>query len=417
MIENSNRVLVLSHFNDGINRVFEDYCNGIRRNAGVYRYIDYIETYHQLGRRRLESLIDEEVEKYAITHVFFVWWSCDLTFSLDYLSRLSSKAKIVINYFDTEYFFEGVDRYYAQVASLVLLPDWLSRYRYEHLNIPAHTSFALYDKSAYKKLDSIEKDIDVSFVGNLKQSNRAEYIDYLRSNGVNVQTYGVGSENGFASFEKMIEVFNRSKINLNFTGTADFSGYAIRLPSINQRIKQSKGRPIEIALCGGFVLSQHAAGIENMFALGDEFDVFHTREELLEKVRLYLSENNRREAMAQQAYERAIKTYDIDSGFKLVFDKLNGGNLINNSVPVCQDVEFRRNYAAFRFFYVMLFLLQFKIKLAFEEVWVVIKTRRINFSAAYHFSIRGLLHYLRARPKLEQFFKNIRKVVPVKLKY
>lgn len=416
MTNAARKALAFSHFNFGINRIFEDYCQGIRANVEEYHYLDYIEEYRRLGKRRFEQMVETLIADKNITHVFLIWWSCDLTFDTDFIARLASKVRVVMNFFDTEYFFEGVDRYYAQFADLVLLPDELSRYRYEHLCIPAYTSFSLFNGQAYLAKEKIKQDIDVSFIGNLKQADRAEYVHFLREHGIRVQTYGVGSDNGFISFDEMIRIFNRSRINLNFTGTASFDNYAIDLPRINQRIKQSKGRPIEIALCGGFILSQHAAGIERMFSLEEEFDTFRSKEELLAKVVYYLEHANLRSEMAHRGYLRALTNYDAVAGFRLALDKLDLIPRPHLSRPYL-DRSFRRHYAAFRFFYVALFMLQGRLARVVEEFAVIVAGRCLDPVAAYHFAIRGVLHYLREHPKLEQVFKSVRRWLPLKLKY
>lgn len=411
----TRKALAFSHFNFGINRVFEDYCQGIRANVEEYHYLDYIEEYRRLGKRRFEQMVERFIADKNITHVFLIWWSCDLTIDADFIARLAAKVRVVMNFFDTEYFFEGVDRYYAQFADLVVLPDQLSRYRYEHLCIPAHTSFALFDGQAYRAEEKIERDIDVSFIGNLKQADRGEYVQYLREYGIRVQTYGVGSDNGFVSFDEMIRIFNRSRINLNFTGTASFDNYAIDLPRINQRIKQSKGRPIEIALCGGFILSQYATGIERMFSL-EEFDTFRSKEELLVKVVYYLEHEAQRSEMAHRSHLRALANYDAVAGFRLVLDKLDSLPRPDLS-QIYLDRSFRRNYAAFRFFYISLFMLQGRLTRVAEELSVIVAGRCLDPVAAYHFAIRGLLHHLREHHKLEQVFKSVRRWLPLKLKY
>src|ERR1051326_653044 len=245
-MDNSN-VLVFSHLIHS-NRVFEDYCNGIRVNCRNYHYVDYIHEYLIYGKERFEKRIERLILEKQIDYIFFIWWSTDLTFDLRFIAKLSSQATVVINYFDSEYFFDDIDRYYAQVADLVILPDCLARYKFEQLNINALTTFALYDKHFYRWDSGRKKNVDVSFVGNLKHADRMQYIDYLKSHGINVQTFGIGSDNGFISFEEMVGVFNTSKINLNFTALSNLKNYVIQPPRINQRIRQSKGRPIEIAL-------------------------------------------------------------------------------------------------------------------------------------------------------------------------
>jgi hypothetical protein len=145
-----SKILVLSHYNKNINKVFDSYCNGIKSNCKDYYYIDYIDLYLQKGQKLFEKHIEDIVADKKIEAIFFIWWSCDLTMDLHFLERLSQKTKLIMNFFDTEYYFEAVDRYYAQLADLVILPDSLSRYRYEHLGIYAHTSFALYNGDDYK---------------------------------------------------------------------------------------------------------------------------------------------------------------------------------------------------------------------------------------------------------------------------
>ena len=353
-------VLVLSHFNEG-NRIFEDYCNGIKAHSGNYYFVDYIHLYSIEGKGRSEKQIQKFVIDKNIDCIFFIWWSCDLTFDLQFIEKLSSLATIVMNYFDTEYFFEGVDRYYAQLADLVILPDCLSRYQYRQLDINALTTFSLYDKDFYSKNDGIGKSIDVSFVGNLKQSNRKAYIDYLKTNGIAVETFGVGSDNGFVSNQEMVEVFNKSKINLSFTMTSDRRNYVINPPAISERVKQSKGRPSEIALSGGFILSENAPGIEEMYSIGQQMDVFKTKEDLLEKIRYYLANEQKREEISAAGYQRALNDYDAISGFKKVFSKIEElGRSCNKTLYM--DREFIDNFVAYRFFYIFQFLLNGKFK-------------------------------------------------------
>lgn len=412
IIEN---VLVFSHFIDG-NRVFEDYCNGIKAHSKNYHYVDYIEEYLAQGKDQFEQRILQKVMDDKIDCIFFIWWSSDLTFDLKFMEKLASLTAIVINYYDTEYFFEGVDRYYAQLADLVILPDCLARYKYEHLNINALTTFALYDKNLCTRDEKLPKAIDVSFVGNLKQANRKEYIDYLTEHGISVQTYGVASNNGFVTFDEMIKVFNQSKINLNFTGTSNSGNYVVRPPTINQRIKQSKGRPIEIALSGGFILSEYAPGISEMFSLGEEMEVFASKEDLLDKVQFYLANEDKRIDAATRSYRRAIQDYDCVSGFRRVFNKLAEVDRSSNKTSHV-DRSFLENFTSYRFFYIALFLLKGNFGHIPAEISTLFKYRAINFSKCYHFSVKGFLYYMRAHPQFEAPLKLIKNKLRITVRY
>lgn len=416
MAKQFSNILALSSYNEGINRVFEDYCNGVKANCENYYYIDYLELYLTKGKKEFEKHIEEFIDQNKIDAVFFIWWSCDLTFDLYFLEKLSKKTALVMNFFDTEYYFEAVDRYYAQVADLVILPDSLARYRYRHLNINAHTSFALFDGDYYKKQPEDVKDIDVSFIGNLKNADRADYIKYLKENDINVQTYGTGSDNGFASFEQMVSIFNRSKINLNFTTLATTDNYVVPLPKINQRIKQSKGRPLEIALCGGFILSQYAAGIEEMFDIGKEFDVFNSKEEMLEKIRYYLEKETLREEMAKKSYEKSLQKYEVKAGFKIIFDKL-AETPNKQNFPLYVDDIFLKSYTSSRFFYIARHLMSCRFLLAWEEFMVIVKYRKLSLSMAYFFAVKGVVFAILKKPALCEKLKKVKNLTGMKVKY
>jgi hypothetical protein len=408
-------VLALSSYPENTNRVFEDYCNGIKANSERYFYIDYMRRYAASGWKALRQEILDLIAREGVDTVFFVLWSSDMSFDLDFLEELSGKVQIVMNFFDTEYFFPSVDRYYAQVADLVILPDHLARFGYEHLGIPAHTSFALFDKQQYRRLD-LPKDIDVSFIGNVLQADRRDYIEFLKDNGIAVQTYGVGSDNGFVSFKEMVEVFNRSRINLNFTSTSNSSSYVVKVPSINQRIRQSKGRPIEIALCGGFILSQNAPGIEQMFEPGREIGIFHDKQQLLDLIRQRLDAAEETQAMADAAHAKAQSQYDVIAGFRTIFDKLDAGTR-KAALPVYRDADFVRGFAAYRFYYIAAFLLSGRFGLVGQEIALVWKSRTLPLGLAYYSAIKGLTFHFRANPRVSGTLKRLRDTLRLKAKY
>lgn len=416
MKSNFSNVLVLSSYNKDINKVFESYCDGIKDNCEEYYYIDYIDLYLKKGQRLFEKQIEDMVADKKIEAIFFIWWSCDLTIDLHFLERLSQKTKLVMNFFDTEYYFEAVDRYYAQLADLVILPDSLSRYRYEHLGIYAHTSFALYNGDDYKNNHISDKDIDVSFVGNLKNADRLEYVNYLKSNGINVQTYGTASDNGFASFDEMISIFNRSKINLNFTTLAESQNYIVSPPTINQRIRQSKGRPLEIALCGGFILSQYAAGIEDMFSIEKEFDLFSSKEEMLQKIQFYLANEEKRMEIAENGYQRALSQYEARSGFKIIFDKLKSLPP-KEKFPLYVDDIFLRSYVSYRFFYLSRYLFLGRFSLLLKELCVIVKHPKISLSMSYFFAVKGCVFAMLEKEKLYNNMKKVKNFLKIKVKY
>ncbi|MBV5278002.1 MAG: glycosyltransferase family 1 protein [Campylobacteraceae bacterium] len=228
----------------------------------------------------------------------------------------------------------------------------------------------------------LDKTIDVSFIGNVNKANRREYINYLRDNDINVQTYGVGSENGFVNHKKMMDIINSSHINLNFTDSAlsldfDFNtntNFTIGT-HINSRIQQAKGRLIEIYLTNSFCLSQEGNGTRVLF--DDNRIIFNTKEDLLQKIKYYLNDKQTSKNIAHELYLKALK-FDASERFKDILPSLKYNSKYIHKLYI--DKEFIRNYTSYHFLFFFNFLLKGKIKLALNETRIFIKYRCFNFN-------------------------------------
>jgi len=146
-----------------------------------------------------------------------------------------------------------------------------------------------YDEELHRPLteyDALEKkDIDVSFIGTY-EAERAATIRWLGTQGIRIVVFGNGwdSPRDYPNIEvknrpvfgsEYVEVINRSKINLGF------------LRKINR--DQVTSRSMEITGAGGFLLAERTTRHTELFEEGTEADFFSSDEELLEKIRMYLS--------------------------------------------------------------------------------------------------------------------------------
>jgi hypothetical protein len=192
-------------------------------------------------------------------------------------------------------------------------------------------------------LPNDKREIDVSFVGNCEKADRRKYIEFLRSNGISVITYGVGSENGFLSRKEFLKIVSISKINLNFT-KVDVPPEVLRLEPWRAHIRQLKARPLEVCSMKSFCLSEFSEDIGKVFSVGNEVDVFSSQDELLSKVKYYLENDKKREEMASLAYARAQKEYGtlsyLNRSFDLLYEKLHGSNGEAKKYPVFRSFEF-----------------------------------------------------------------------------
>lgn len=385
------KVLILSRYHEEIaNPIYKAYIKGIESQCPKLYFIDYFDQLGALGKREFENQVKELLEKEKINLVFFIFVSGDPILDPYFIQNIAKNRFIAMVFWDTEQFFEQIDRYYAQLADLVILPaNYEYIYKLKALNINAICPFSLFDSSKYKPTPNAQKSIDVSFVGEVTKGKRQEYIAYLEENGVNIETYGKGTKNGKVSFEKVVEIFNTSKINLSFTGTYANDVYSF-CPNINNRILQNKGKPIEIALCGGFVLTEYVPSIEKVFEQHST-DTFKTKEELLEKVHYYLSNEEQRETMAKKAYNHACQNYDSLAAFKTIFKTINAITPKKEKMLIVDSI-FIKIHTTFHLFYAISFLLQKRFTLAWDELKLILHYKKLIFHdvkkfIAYEFNI------------------------------
>ncbi|MDY0264004.1 MAG: glycosyltransferase [Sulfurospirillum cavolei] len=161
----------------------------------------------------------------------------------------------------------------------------------------------------YKKL-GLEKKYDVVFIG-ANYGTRPTYITYLRQNGISVLTKGSGWEEGNATPDEMIVLFNQAKIILGFAGVG-----------INDDIFILKGRDFEAPLTGSFYITQRHSELEEYFVLGKDIETYATKEELLEKVRYFLSHENEREAVARNGFDTCLHHYTAKAAYEKILGYL-----------------------------------------------------------------------------------------------
>jgi spore maturation protein CgeB len=202
---------------------------------------------------------------------------------------LSMGSRDICRYFDicwtsTE---DAVKKYCVEGAIPIYLP--------EGANPEIHKPYVL------------EKTIDVSFVGQC-YGNRSEIISRLKSCDINIETYGYGWPNGPLSTEDMVRMYSRSRINLGFGGIIGHSDtYCL------------KGRDFEIPMSGGFYLTEYHPELEKVYSLGTEIVTYKGFDDLVEKVRYFLSNPEKAEEIRKRGYERARREHTWEMRFEKIF--------------------------------------------------------------------------------------------------
>lgn len=334
IIKNKN-CLTLSHVNQPY---YEFHIEEFGKIFNKVHNFEYIKYFNDFGLSAMEDEILNLIEKENISYVILWQWYTNYVPTLEFLQKLRKKVFVVLWLFDDDVFFHSHGKFFAQVSDVVVTTDYFGKIMYEQLNIPSIYYLSAYNKDLYKPKEVI-KNIDVSFVGGIDKADRIEYIEYLEHNGISVESYGPGTKNGYITCEEMIDVFNRSKINLNFTKI----GFSKKIHEANPmiaRVRQNKGRPVEIGLCRSFCLTESAHSLRYIFDIENELDTFDSKEELLQKVQHYLSNEKEREEKAKNIYKRCLEQYEKDQYFPFIFQKLEDVHKIKNKKMLdCYPIE------------------------------------------------------------------------------
>lgn len=112
---------------------------------------------------------------------------------------------------------------------------------------------------------------------------------------------------GTAYGEKMVKIFNASKIVLNFQPKDMTHG--------------GNMRTFEIPGCGAFQLADRVDS--KWFTDSEDIVLFKSLNDLREKVSYYLSHNQERDRIAENGYNTAYKEYTYKERFKQLFNILN----------------------------------------------------------------------------------------------
>ena len=380
-----------------------DACKyGLEENLDSFTAVDYYDLYFENGKDRFEDKIEELIKNLNINYLYIGFAAEDYTIDLKFLYTLKEKYGLCIlnTSQDPETFFESRDRYYNQLADYILpFTVWKNQSLYKQYNIDAFTLYSLYNKSMFEDL-KLTHTFDVSFIGNINKANRKEYITYLKDNGINIQTYGVGSDNGFINHKEMMQVINSSKINLNFTDSAlslafDFNtntNFTIGT-HINSRIQQAKGRLIEIYMTNSFCLSQDGVGTRVLF--DDDRIIFNSKEDLLKKILHYLQEDLLRDKITQELYKQSLK-FDAANRFKEILPLL-----VHKSKPISKlyiDKIFIKNYTSYHFLFFFNFFFKGKFSFMLQELNIFFTHRSFDFKTIYaHLKMQAIYAYKRYR--------------------
>ena len=365
-----------------------DFFDSIRRSDAscVFR-VDYL---HLIKRHGL-CLALEKIKIFLLEkEVQVLVFSLDNCFDLppEFFNSLRPKIFCCMYLGDDEHYFERSARYYAQAFDLTLPSNPLSVYRYSLYNINSLMFPSCFDINEFTDIPLIDCE-DVVFVGKSGgKVGREDYINFLDSSNINFASYGSSSANDVVSREKMYSLFRSSRISLNFTGVSLTTPLDSDI-SINRRVRGVKGRCQKIALCGGFVLSEYVPGIEKLFDIGQEIDVFNSKRELSEKINFYLANPLIRSNMAEKANLKAISKYSDVVVWKKIgeYISIKRSKRSNPITKIYIDSIFSKSYYSFQLSRIIGLAIRLRFKILVNDISILFPLKSFN--------IKLFIYYLR----------------------
>ncbi|MFG6486785.1 glycosyltransferase [Roseateles sp. BYS78W] len=185
----------------------------------------------------------------------------------------------------------------------------------------------------YKPLNQPKRH-DASFIGGWNPA-REWLIGRLRKAGIQVAVAGFGWPGGIIEHDAMVRMFNETRINLNLTNSRCWDLRMLATHPVNglrqlrshKTAEQIKARHFEINACGAFQLSYYVEGLERAYRIGEEVAVYAEPDEMIDKVRYYLADNDLRERIAAAGLARTLTEHTFARRFDGVFAQMGLGTL------------------------------------------------------------------------------------------
>lgn len=280
------------------------------KRTGNFYHFDFVDIGKTQGIQRMSDILWDTVKSFQPDVMFCVFFDENHDPRREMIQKISTttKTKTIGWFCDSHFRYDNFDKPWSSALQYNVTTSASAYQRYLHDGLALKVIKSQWGTApGYRKMN-LPKDIDVSFVGQ-PHGDRRQVIDQIRNAGINIQCFGTGWPQRL-SFDGMIQMFNRSKINLNLNNACD------------TRFKQIKGRNFEVPGCGGFLLTGRPENLEEYYELGKEIVTFDTTADMIEKIKYYLAHEEEREKIAEAGYQRTLKDHTYSTRLDHIFAKI-----------------------------------------------------------------------------------------------
>ena len=290
---------------------------------------DSKKNYLQVGKNKMNSLFLNKIKAKNYDLILFAFESDEFyPQTLEKVKIFCPHTKSVIIICDDDARFDSWSRYMSLFFDYVITSqDFLNEYKKEKIKAFFHLDYNLTELVPIKT----EKIYDVTFIGRPK-ADRNEVIKYLLDNGIKVTLFGwdwykypefARVYKGPLNQKDYAKVINQSKINLSPAK----AGYTEQRNQYNM-----KGRYFEVALCKSFQLIEKFPTLLKFFN-EKEIGMYTSQEDMLKKIKYYLSHDKEREKIAEKAYKKTINEYNREKQLISIFKNIFSNKKNKISLP------------------------------------------------------------------------------------
>jgi spore maturation protein CgeB len=157
-------------------------------------------------------------------------------------------------------------------------------------------------------IDKIKYECDVIFIGHCENDGRLEYLEEIVKNGYKLRLFGPGYEwDHLLNKSEILKHLSPVHLVWNEDYNKALAGGKIALCFFSKLNRDTYTRRcFEIPAAGTLLLSEYSDDLASLYQAGEEADFFKTKEEMIQKINLYLDNDDLRSRIAANGNQRAI---------------------------------------------------------------------------------------------------------------
>ena len=173
------------------------------------------------------------------------------------------------------------------------------------------------------EIDKVRYECDLVFIGHYENDGRLEYLEEIVKSGYKLRIFGPGYEwNSLLAKSLVLKHLVPVHLVWNEEYNKALCGAKIALCFFSKLNRDTYTRRcFEIPAAGTLLLSEYSDDLASLYQAGQEAEFFKNKEEMIQKINLYLRNDDLRRSVALNGNQRVIRDgHDVVSRMSKVLD-------------------------------------------------------------------------------------------------